>query len=482
MSRQRGQASAPQDAPPIEGVDANTLPHSLDAERSVLGAILVHNDAYEVATRLITATAFYRDAHQRIFKAMAELVDERRVVVDFVTLKEELIRRGDLDEVGGAVYIASLADGVPRSTNVKYYAGIVKEKAALRALIYAANKILTDAYAAEETAGEIITRADRELLDVQNAHVSGRMGQIADSTGSIIEDFDYRAAHRGMLTGVDTGFTSINELTFGWQAGDLVVLAGRPSFGKTAFAMNSAIAAARTGKRIAIFSMEMRRRQLEYRIVSSLSAVACTRLLSGFIGSTEYPKISYAFEQIARLSVAIDDRARQTVQDIRAACRRLKAEGGLDMVVVDYVQLMPGSLERKGSTRNEELTDISRRMKILADEIASPIMMLSQLRRLDGRRRPQLEDLRESGALEQDSDIVAFLHRSDHRSGGTTEFILAKQRNGPTGTVKLSFERDTLTFTDAGQETEEEEKQAEKHDEPRRGRRKLPYHTGPDQE
>lgn len=458
-----------------------SLPHNLEAERSVLGAILVDNASYELASQVITGRDFFRDAHRRIYDAVAHLVDERRVVVDFVTIKEEMQRRGELDDVGGPAYISSLADGVPLATNTKYYASIVKDKSALRDLIYAANKILTDAYAAEESAAEILDRADRALLDVQNAHVSGRMATLSDSASALFTDFEYRVEHRGQLTGVDTGFASINELTFGWQPGDLVVLAARPSIGKTTFVMNSALAVAKTGKRVAIFSMEMRRRQLEYRVVSSLSGVACTRLLSGFIGSTEYPKISYAFEQIAKLPVLIDDRARQTVQDIRSACRRMKAEGGLDMIVVDYVQLMPGSLDRKGSTRNEELTDISRRMKILADEVNAPIMMLSQLRRLDGRRRPQLEDLRESGALEQDSDIVAFLHRSDHRSGGPTEFILAKQRNGPTGTVKLMFDRDILTFTDAGQETDEDAKQAEKQEEPRR-RRRLPYHTGPGQD
>ena len=481
MTARRAKDTGPRDEPPIEGIDSQTLPHNLEAERSVLGAIIVHNDAFEHATQVITADDFYRDAHRRIWAAIAYLIDERRVVVDFVTLKEELNRRGEMDEIGGPAYLGSLADGVPRATNVKFYAGIVKDKSGLRSLIFAANKILTDAYAAEDTAVDIIARADRELLNVQNAHVSGRMGELKDSTSSLIADFGTRVENRGMLTGVDTGFVSINELTFGWQPGDLVVLAARPSIGKTTFVMNSALAAARTGKRIAIFSLEMRRRQLEYRIVSSLSGVAATRLLSGFISAVEYPKISYAFEQIGRLSVSIDDRARQTVQDIRSACRRMKAEGGLDMVVVDYVQLMAGSLDRKGTTRNEELTDISRRMKILADEIASPIMMLSQLRRLDGRRRPQLEDLRESGALEQDADIVAFLHRGDHRAGGTTEFILAKQRNGPTGTVKLAFDRDILTFTDAGQETAEEADAAEKQEKTRRQRR-MPYATAPGQD
>jgi replicative DNA helicase len=433
-----------------------TLPHNLEAERSVLGAILVHNDAYEAASHVVKADDFFRDAHRRIFTAIAHLVDELRVDVDFVTLKEELLRRGDLDEVGGPAYISSLADGVPRATNVRYYAGIVKEKATLRALIYAANKMLTDAYAAEDSAGDILARSDRAMLDVQNAHVSTRMSNVAESTTDLFKDFEHRVEHRGQLTGVDTGFASINELTFGWQPGDLIVVAARPSIGKTTFVMNTAVAGARTGKRVAFFSLEMRRRQLEYRVMSSLSGVACTRLLSGFVGSQDYPKISQAFETLSHLPVAIDDRARQTVQDIRGACRRLKAEGGLDLVVVDYVQLMPGTLQRKGATRNEELTDISRRMKVLADEIASPILMLSQLRRLEARRRPQLEDLRESGALEQDSDIVAFLHRSDHRAGGPTEFILAKQRNGPTGSVKLLFERDTLTFTDAGPDLDEE--------------------------
>lgn len=441
--------------PPIEGIDARTLPHNLEAERSVLGAILVHNDAFEEAGTIVKPEDFFRDAHRRIFAAIVYLREERNSGVDFVTLKEELVRRGELDEVGGPAYVSSLSDGVPRATNVRYYAGIVKDKAALRELIYAANKILTDAYAAEESATDIIDKADRLLLDVQNAHVSQRMATVSESASALFKDFEYRVEHRGELTGIESGFKSINELTFGWQAGELIVIAARPSIGKTTFVMNSAVAAAKAGKRVVMFSLEMRRRQLEYRLMSSLSGVACSRLLSGYISSTENPKVAYAFNAMHEIPLVIDDRARQTVQDIRSACRRLKAEGGLDMVVVDYVQLMQGTLARKGATRNEELTDISRRMKVLADEIAAPVIMLSQLRRLDGRRRPGLEDLRESGALEQDSDIVGFLHRSDHRSGGTTEFILAKQRNGPTGTVRLAFDRDILTFTDAGPEPED---------------------------
>lgn len=463
-----------------------TLPHNLEAERSVLGAILVHNDAYEQASRVIHDRDFFRDAHRRMFAAMAYLIDDRRVVVDFVTLKEELIRRKELDEVGGPAYVSSLADGVPRATNVRYYAGIVKDKSALRDLIYAANKILTDAYAGEDEADEILRQADVALLDVQNAHVSSRMTNVSDASTELFKDFEYRVEHRGELTGIDTGFTSINELTFGWQPGDLVIIAARPSIGKTTFVMNTVMAAAKAGKRIAFFSMEMRKRQLEYRMMSSLSGVACTKLLSGFVGAMDYPKISAAFESMRVLNIAIDDRARQTVQDIRGACRRLKAEGGLHGIVIDYMQLMAGTLQRKGTTRNEELTDISRRLKILADEVSAPILVLSQLRRLDGRRRPQLDDLRDSGAIEQDADIVAFLHRTDHRASGQTEFILAKQRNGPTGSVKLTIDRDILTFADAGPELDAApQPDPEPADDllwqrARRGRRN--YRTGPGQD
>lgn len=473
-------------APKLDESVEQTLPHNLEAERSVLGVILVDNSAYEVASQVITDKSFFRDAHRRIYAAIAHLIDERQTVADFVTLREELMRRGDLDDIGGPAYISALADGVPRATNVRYYADIVRDKCTLRDLIYAANKILTDAYAAEDEALTILHRADAAMLDVQNAHVSSRMTTLRESGTELFADFEYRVEHRGQLTGLDTGFTSINELTFGWQPGDLVIIAARPSIGKTTFVMNTAIAAAKGGKRAAIFSLEMRKRQLEYRMMSSLSGVACTRLLSGVVGQVDYPKISQAFETMSALPVSIDDRARQTVHEIRGACRRLKADAGIDLVVIDYVQLMSGTLDRKGTTRNEELTDISRRLKLLGDELGAAIIVLSQLRRLEARRRPQLDDLRDSGAIEQDADIVAFLHRSDHRVSGATEFILAKQRNGPTGSVKLTIDRDTLTFTDAGPELEGQQaaEPAESEDllGKRRYRGRRSYRTGPGQD
>lgn len=460
----------------------HTLPSNLEAERSVLGVILTNNASYEHIAPLVTEASFYRDAHKRIYQAMAYLLEERRSAVDFVTLHEELIRRGELDDVGGPAYIASLADGVPRTVNSAHYARIVQEKATLRALIFAANKMLTDAYAGEEPPGDILRAADAALLSIQNAHVSHRFTSIQESVPSLFADFEYRVAHRGQLTGLPTGFKSVDDLTLGWQAGDLIVLAARPSIGKTTLAMNSATAIARAGKHVVFFSLEMRKRQLEYRIVSSLSGVACARLLNGCVGGTDYARISETFELLHTLPLSIDDSGRQTVHGIRGACRQLKAAGRCDAVVIDYVQLMPGTLNRRGATRNEELTDISRRLKELADELSAPILLLSQLRRLEARRRPQLEDLRESGALEQDSDIVGFLYRKDHRAGGLTELILAKQRNGPTGTVKLSIDRDTLTFTDVGPDTAEPEPAAEPAAERSRRQRRLYYHTGPGQD
>jgi replicative DNA helicase len=442
-----------------DGLDARTLPHNLEAERSILGGILVHNAAFTLAAQVITADDFYRDAHRRIFAAMIVLIDEKHVEVDFVTLKEELAKHGELDEVGGPAYIASLADGVPRATNVAYYAGIVKEKALLRALIYAANKMLTDAYAGEDEPATLVQKADAELLKVQQATRSSRLTDMRESVGRIMNDLDYRAAHRGELLGLDTGFPSLNELTFGWLPGDEVIIAARPSIGKTTFVLNTALAAAKLGKRVAIFSLEMRRKQLEYRLLSTLSGVPIGRLASGYLGSRDYEKLSQAFETMHVLPLYIDDRSGQTALDIRTGCRRVKSEGGLDLVVVDYVQLVPGTLER-GATRNEQVTDISRRFKDAADELTVPFLVLSQLSRANEKRadpRPRLSDLRESGALEQDSDIVAFLHRENHRTGGATELILEKQRNGPTGTVMLNLDRDTTTFTDAGPQPEPEQ-------------------------
>jgi replicative DNA helicase len=431
-----------------------TLPCNLEAERSVLGAILVHNTALDVAAPILTATDFYRDAHARIYAAMLG-IHTRGGAIDFVTLRADLTRRGDLDEVGGPAYISSLADGVPKATNVEYYARLVKEQAALRSLIYAANTMLTEAYEGAEPAAALLHRADQALLGIAAGHGPVRMSALRSSSAALFADLEYSATHQGQLRGIDTGYPSINQETYGWQAGDLIVLAARPSIGKSTFTMNTAVAAAKTGKRVAVFSLEMRRRQLERRLMSSLSGVALSRIVGGYLGALDYPRVSEALQTMQDLPISIDDRGGVTFWDVRTTCRRMRADVGLDMVVIDYVQLMRGSLDRRGASRNDEITDISRRLKEFADECAVPVLLVSQLNRAAAARtdkRPQLSDLRESGALEQDADIVAFLHRDSHRTGGTTAFIIEKARNGPTGSLNLTFERDISTFLDGGEE------------------------------
>jgi replicative DNA helicase len=441
-------------APARRDEDGFILPRNLDAEKSVLGAALVDGSAADYVCDQVGADAFFRRAHRDIFLAMRAVRDEK-VAVDYLTVKTQLERMGKLDDVGGPAYITGLADGVPRSTNVDHYAAILRDLQAKRALVHHANRTLDLVAAGEHGSAAILIDADRRLMELQTGHAESRMRTLGDSYPELAKDLEWRVEHKGELTGVETGFKSINELTFGWQPGELIVIAARPSIGKTTFAMNSAVAAASKGARVAVFSLEMRRKQLEYRLMAQLSNVPLSRILGGFLLDVDYAKVAPAACTMAELPIAIDDRAGQTAWDIRAACRRLKADRGLDLVVVDYVQLMPGTLERRGASRNDEVTDISRRMKILADEMSVPVLLLSQLTRESEKRadpRPKLMDLRESGALEQDADLVCFLHRKHHRESGMTNFIVEKQRNGPTGTVNLTIDRDTTTFTDGGDE------------------------------
>lgn len=436
-----------------------TLPHNLEAERSVLGAILSHNDALELVRDVLTADDFYRDAHRRIYRAMAGLSDNR-FPIDYVTLREALVRTGELDEVGGPAYVSSLTDGVPRSTNAGHYARIVKDKATLRAVIYAANKMLTDAYEAADDPDDVLERADRELLGIKRLG-SSRLAFVREGITEMRQRLEHRVEHKGELLGIDTGYDSINAETLGWQAGDLNIIAARPSIGKTAFVLNSISGAALTQQtRTAFFSLEMRRQQLMDRQLAMIAGVDAHRIRSGQLGTEDFKRITDAIEIQRDLPIAIDDRTGRTAIEVRTICRRMRAEHGLDLVVIDYVQLMPGCSGRRGASRNEEVTDTSHRLKDLADELNVPILLLSQLSRANDKRpdpRPKLSDLRDSGALEQDADMVAFLHRRNHREGGTTAFILEKQRNGPTGSVNLTFDRDLQRFIDGGEDPPEPE-------------------------
>jgi replicative DNA helicase len=429
------------------------LPNSIDAERAVLGAILLHNDCYEQAAPIVAAVHFFRIAHRLIYAAIDRLLEWKDGTVDLVTLREELGKRGELEKVGGPAYISALIDGVPRSTNIEQYARIVREKAQLRTLIAAGNKIVSAAYEAEESPAVILAQADKAIVELQAGNGTSRTVSLIDSSAGLLADLEYRVAHRGEILGCPSGFASIDEITFGWQPGDLIVLGARPSIGKSSFAVNSATASAKIGKRVALFSLEMRRKQLEYRMLSSLSGVPLPRILSGCVMAPDWPALAAATTVMHALPFHINDQAGLTIGEIRAECRRIKSEeGSLDLVIIDYVQLMGGMLEDRRANRNDQIADTSRRTKTLADELGVPILLLSQLSRANEKRpdpRPKLSDLRESGSLEQDADIVGFLHRKNHREGGLTYFIIEKQRQGSTGTLKLSLDRDLVLFTDA---------------------------------
>jgi replicative DNA helicase len=441
---------------PELAVAARTLPHNLEAERSVLGAILLHNDAFNLAAEVIDSKDFFRDAHRRIFDKMVKLV-ERGDAIDLVTLKEELGRAGELDEIGGPAYITALVDGVPRSTNVEHYARIIKEKATLRNLIYSANKILTTAYEGAEEADIILDQAEHAIFAIADDKVRDGFVSLRDLAQASLETIEKLHAHKELITGVPTGFTDLDEMTSGLQPSDLIIIAARPSMGKTSLVLNMAQhVGTKTDMTVGVFSLEMSKEQLFLRLLTSEARIDAHRLRGGFLGERDWGRLSQAIGTLSEARIFIDDTPSIGVLEMRAKCRRLKAEHNLHLVVVDYIQLMQG--RGRFENRTLELASISRSMKGLAKELNVPIVVLSQLSRAPESRsdhRPQLSDLRESGALEQDADVVVFIYREDlygdknqpaGDTQGVAELIIGKQRNGPTGIVKLAFIREFTRF------------------------------------
>lgn len=435
-----------------------TMPHNLEAERSVIGSVMIENAVYHRAAAILPSPSFFfRDAHRRIWKAMIQL-DEQNEPIDLVSVKAQLERNGDLEECGGPAYVASLVDGVPRSTNVEYYASTVKDKSALRGLIRACAEISGAAFDADRPAPEILRFGEQRLFELSTGHIPSKMQDLKSGVQKLFREIEFRQTNKGAITGIDTGFEEINKRTLGWQPGNLIFIAARPSIGKTTFALNSAIASAKAGKVIAYFSMEMSREELEFRILSQLSGVALTRILNGALGggsgpNSDFSKISRAMEEMNDLSLYIDDQPARTWMDMRSALRLVKAEHGLDGAVVDYAQLIKGSLDRRGATRNEELTDASNHLKETAKELRIALTVLSQIRRPDASkpdRRPKMSDMKDCGAFEQDADIVGLLHRAKHQEDGPTEFILDKGRNIGTGAYVLTLIGDVVTFIDGG--------------------------------
>ncbi len=429
-----------------------TLPHNLEAEKCVLGAILLQNDTFNLAAELLDSQDFFRDAHRRVFNKMVSL-SERGEAIDLVTLKDELGRSGDLDEVGGPAYIAALVDGVPRSTNVEYYARIVKEKSTLRNLIYSANKILATAYEAEQDADLLLDQAEKAIFDIAEDRIRTGFVPVRELVQGSFDTIEKLQEHKGLVTGIATGFTALDLITSGLQNSDVVIVASRPSMGKTSFMLNVAThVGTKTDKTVGIFSLEMSKEQLFLRMLTSQAEIDAQRFRGGFLSEKDYGQLSHALGTLAEARIFIDDTASLGVLEMRAKSRRLMAEHGLHLLVVDYIQLMQG--RGRFENRTQELAAISRALKGLAKELNVPLVALSQLSRAPEARsdhRPQLADLRESGALEQDADVVMFIYREDQynptpENENLAEIIVGKQRNGPTGVVRLAFRKQFTRF------------------------------------
>lgn len=429
-------------------------PQNLEAEQSVLGGILLDNQALNTVLEALTPADFYSDAHRKIFKAIIDL-SERSEPCDLITLSNILKDQKRIDQVGGTAYLASLVDNVASAANISYYVKIIKEKSVLRRLIGSATEILNKSYDAGMDVDDILDEAEHAIFEISENKIRPAFHPIREIIRESFKTIERLYDKKELITGVATGFERLDELTSGLQNSDLIIIAGRPSMGKTAFALNIAqYAALEAGVPVAIFSLEMAREQLATRMLSAEARVDSQRLRKGFLGETDWPKLTTAAGRLSDAPIYIDDTPAITVMEMKAKSRRLKADAGLGLVVLDYLQLMRGSSFK--DSREQEISEISRSLKALAKELSLPVIALSQLnRKVEDRtnRRPQMADLRESGAIEQDADVIAFIYRDevynrsdDNPEKGMAEIIIGKQRNGPTGIVKLAFQEKYTRF------------------------------------
>jgi replicative DNA helicase len=420
-------------------------PQSLEAEVSVLGGILLENEALNRVLEVIQEGDFYRESHRKIFAAILQLY-ERNEPADLITLSEVLKKREEFEAVGGIEYLNSLVNSVPTAANITYYAKIVKEKSILRKLINRATEIISQGYGGSGDVDEFLDRAERSIFEISEDRIRPSFYPIKDIIKSSFKTIEKLYEKRQLITGVPTGFAKLDELTSGLQPAELIIVAGRPSMGKTAFALNIAQHAAIEAQvPAAVFSLEMAKEQLALRMLCSEAKVDAHRLRGGFLSESDWPKLTRAAGNLSEAPIFIDDTPGLTALEMRAKSRRLKKEHNLGLVIVDYLQLMRGRPD--SDTREQEISDISRSLKSLAKELNVPVIALSQLnRRVEerGDRRPQLSDLRESGAIEQDADVIIFLYRDEVYSKsednkGKAEIIIGKQRNGPTDKFELAF-------------------------------------------
>ncbi len=439
-------------------------PQNLEAEESVLGSILLENDALNQAVETLSAEDFYREAHRVMFRAMIDL-SERNQPVDAITLTDALRAKGSLEQVGGPAYIAELAARVPTASNIAHYARIVHEKAVLRSLASIATEIASSAYDGQGNVDEFLDSAEHKIFEISDRRIKPSFHSMHDLTRDSLKLIERLYERKELVTGVPTGFTDLDRITAGLQPSDLIVIAARPGMGKSALALNIAAYAAMSADQrvgVAFFSLEMSKEQLVLRLLCSEARVDSAKARAGYLGERDFPKLAVAAARLAEAPIYIDDSSDTSPIVLKAKCRRLARDKSvnLGLIVVDYLQLMRSS--RPGENREKEISEISRSLKALSKELKVPVVALSQLnRQVETRpdRRPLLADLRESGAIEQDADVIAFIYRDemyhkDSKAAGTAEVIVAKQRNGPTDTAVLTYLREYTRFENYSSEAE----------------------------
>lgn len=420
-------------------------PHSTEAEQTVLGSALLDSVACEKIINLLLREDFYYEANKEIFDSIKQ-THIQNIPIDILTVTEELKRREKIDYVGGFEYLASLTENIITSKNVETYCNIIKEKSTLRKLISLSNEIVDKGYKESEEVQKLIELAEKKIFSIsQNRNVNS-FTDIQDVLLSVFDQLEERAMHKGSLTGITTGYDDLDRMTSGLQKSDLILLAARPSMGKTALALNIAMNAVKTGVSTALFSLEMSKEQYVQRILSMESMVESNKLRTGSLDDEDWSRLVTIMSTISNYKIYIDDTASISIFEMMSKCRRLKLEKGLDLIIIDYLQLMSGG--GQNASRQQEISDISRGLKTMARELNCPVVALSQLSRapeLRNDHRPIMSDLRESGAIEQDADVVMMLYRDEYyhkeesEKKGITEVIITKQRNGPVGTVELAW-------------------------------------------
>ena len=419
-------------------------PHSIEGEQSVLGAMLLDKEAITAASDRLRGEDFYKEAHREIYEAIMDVYNKDEPV-DLITLSDELKKRGTLESIGGTVYLADLSEAVTTTANIKYYLDIVEEKSVLRKLIKASDDIISMGYKADDELNSIIEAAEKKIFDITQRRSSEGFAIIKDVLLDNFTKIEEMSKKKGGITGLESGFTDLDNLTAGLHKSDLLLIAARPAMGKTTFGINMAQNVALKGHSVAIFSLEMSKEQLVQRMLSTQSHVELGKIINGTLSEDDWPKLINAMGPLSKAKVFIDDTPGISMMEMKAKCRKLKIEQGLDLVLVDYLQLMSG--DGKIESRQQEISAISRGLKGLAKEMDCPVIALSQLSRapeLRSDHRPILSDLRESGAIEQDADIVMFLYRDEYydeesEKKGIGEVIIAKHRSGPTGSIDLVF-------------------------------------------